>query len=136
MTPADIPNLHAAYQAATGYVLRLDMYRERQWFDWAARGFTQPDLLIVIQHLKRGIRNQTRNSGSLRFSNLIGQPDRFEEDLAEARQVIRKPTPIDPNRAAALRATGRPSAPPSPDGKTAAQILEGYEKLKAALKRP
>ena len=138
-TPAaqTIAALHAAYGQLTGLNLRLDMARERQWFDWLARGFTEADLRAVIAHIQRGIRSGDRRQGALKFSNLIGMPDYFEEDLAMARKVQRPPPPRpSAPLAAALRATGRPAAPPLPPAKTSAEILAGYAALKKALASP
>jgi len=83
MTP--IPNLHAAYQRLTGLAIHLDMAREREWFDWLKRGFTEDDLAAVIAFHRRTVEDPRILGRMLRFGFLIGQPDRFEEDLAEAR---------------------------------------------------
>jgi len=82
----EIESLHRVYGEVTGQVIDLTMDRERIWFEWMARKFSEVDLRLVVRHLKAGISQGKRNDGSLRFSNLIGNPDLFEEDLAACRK--------------------------------------------------
>lgn len=101
MTPAaHIAELHRAYVNLTGLDVALNMDRERTWFEWLNYRrddpFTAADLKLVIDFLRRGIREERRNAGSLRFRNLIGSPDDFDEDRAAARKaaaVAAKPRP-------------------------------------------
>lgn len=89
--------LHALYVQLTGQPISLRMDRERTWFDWLAYRqpeFTAEDLRAVVLHLKAGIKDQKRNLGALKFSNLIGQPDYFEEDLALATAHARPRPPV------------------------------------------
>ena len=82
-----IEELHALYTALTGHALFLNADRERMWFEWLRYRnppFTSNELGLVIRRIKRGIEEGSRNVGALKFRNLIGQPDYFEEDLAEA----------------------------------------------------
>ncbi|MCE5278877.1 MAG: hypothetical protein LLG03_12715 [Planctomycetaceae bacterium] len=123
MTP--IPQLHALYVTLTGMDIRLDPSREYDWFQWTQAGFTADDLQLLVAEIKRGIRDQTRRPAALKFRNLIGDLQRFEEDLAEARARARAFRP-DPARASVLRSTGRPAADASPapaPARTAEQIL-------------
>lgn len=86
--------LHARYCAATAFDLALNYVRIRAWHDWLKWGdWNEADLALVIGYLRRKIAAGDRNPGSLKFSNLIEQPDRFEEDLALARSEnrIRRP---------------------------------------------
>lgn len=151
MTPAtDIPALHRAYVNLTGLDVALNMDRERVWFDWLHYRrddpFTATDLGLVIAHLRRGIRDEKRNPGALRFRNLIGNPDEFDEERAAARKaaaVAAKPRPpasvaetvrdahgsttrIVPN--AGTQDTSRPA------GAISEQALAGLRKLKEELK--
>ena len=92
----EINRLHALYCELTeqeGMGLRFD--RLRMWHDWTKCGWGAEDLRMVVRYLNLGINQGKRNQGSLKFSNLIGQLDRFEEDLFEARRVLRtrKPKP-------------------------------------------
>jgi hypothetical protein len=99
MTPsaASIPALHAAYCRLTGQQIGLNMARENTWFEWLRwrreRPFTVADLAAVIKHLQTGIKKGDRNPGSLKFSNLIGNPDYFEEDLGLALATARPKPP-------------------------------------------
>ena len=106
----EIRNLHGAYVRLTGLSVVLDLagYRERLWFDWLRMGWTEGDLAVVVGYVKRCISRNERgfNYGTLKFGSLIGQVDKFEEILAEARAVGRKPEGRNP-RAEILRATGR-----------------------------
>lgn len=137
--------LHDAYQLCTGLVLPLDMHRESVWCDFIRRGLTRQDLKLVITHIRRGIRDGSRNRGALRFNNLIARLDSFEEDLAEARAQSRARS-ADPNRAAVLRASGRPSSPAdatrqagqlaakiTSDPVAAAKAYEDFKKFKQSL---
>lgn len=100
MTPDNAPEivkkLHAAYEARTGYQIRLNMHRERMladWCSWSDWTWTETDLAIVIFYLRAKVAKGERNEGSLKFENLIGSPDRFEEDLNLAKEA-RKGQPI------------------------------------------
>lgn len=84
---AEIESLHRVYGEVTGQPINLTMDRDRTWFEWMARKFTEVDLRMVVRHLKVGINQGKRNDGALKFSNLIGNPDLFEEDLAACRKV-------------------------------------------------
>ena len=86
-TRQQIEALHDQYVAQTGHAIFLNPERERTWFEWLRfrqPPFTAEDLGLVIAKIKRGIHDGSRNAGALKFRNLIGQPDYFEEDLAEA----------------------------------------------------
>lgn len=89
ITKDDLADLHAAYVEATGYAVRMDAIRERDCYEFLARGFTVANLHTVARYLHKGIREKRRNLGCLKWSNLISQLDRFEEDLLEAQRVIR-----------------------------------------------
>lgn len=85
-----VKDLHATYEARSGYVITLNMQRENAWREWCQFGdwkWTAEDLARVIGYLRAQIRNDKRNDGALKFSNLIGQPDKFEEDLGLAREA-------------------------------------------------
>lgn len=129
-----IESLHAAYTRLTGYVLQLDMAREYEWFQWQRRGFTEQDLALVINYIKRGIREGRRNQGALKFSNLIVSSDFFEEDLAEAKALARMPKP-NPHKQEVLRATGRIEQP-SQSARSAAEVIKTsvYQELVALRK--
>jgi hypothetical protein len=92
--PEQIAAAHQLYCHLTAQSLRLGFDRERQWFEWLRAGFTLEDLRRVIGYLLREIRENRRNVGALKLSNLL-QPDRFEEDL-NIRRVRLEPLPRPP----------------------------------------
>lgn len=85
-------------------------------------GWTEPDLRLVVNHLKRLIRLERRRPESLKFHNLIGNVDGFNEDLADARAEsrVKKPTP----RQQMLASVGRCEQMTS-TARTAAEIMAG-----------
>jgi len=98
--PDAIRALHRAYVQLTGLDVGLNMDRERVWWDWlhyrTDDPFTAADLRLVIDYLRTGIRNEQRNAGCLRFRNLVGNPDYFDEERAAARKAratANKPRP-------------------------------------------
>jgi hypothetical protein len=133
-----IQELHRLYVELTGMALRLDMAREQEWVTWIQAGHTAEDLRLVVAHLKRGIREGERRPGALKFRNLIGQVDYFEEDLAMAKALARK-AHVDSGRAAVLRATGRPAAAPSQEARQVGDVMaaekafEDFKRLKEML---
>ena len=94
--PEQIAAAHQLYCQLTAQSLRLGFDRERQWFEWLRAGFTLEDLRRVIGYLQREIRENRRNVGALKLSNLL-QPDRFEEDLNIRRvRLEAPPAPVAP----------------------------------------
>ena len=91
-----IEQLHTLYAALTGMQILLTSDRERVWFEWQRGGFVQDDLRLVVRLIRSGIQEGKRNAGALKFSNLIGMPDRFEEDLALAKSAQRANRPAKP----------------------------------------
>lgn len=84
-----VKDLHAHYQARTGYVIAYNLSRENTWREWCSFGnwsWTCDDLSRVIGYLRKKIAKGERNEGALKFFNLIGRPDNFEEDLNLARE--------------------------------------------------
>lgn len=105
----EIRRLHGAYVRLTGLAVALDLqgYRELLWFQWLRGGFTESDLARVVRYVRGCMARGERgfNLGTLKFNSLIGQPDKFEELLAEASAVRGGARTSD--RDAVLRATGR-----------------------------
>jgi hypothetical protein len=97
---AQIAVMHAAYQTQSGQKVVLNMFRERAWFEWliwrTGNPFTISDVIIVCRYLRSQILKGDRNPGCLKFSNMIQDPDRFEEDLAMAAQFYRPKTAPKP----------------------------------------
>lgn len=85
-----IEAFHRAYCLATGQEIRLEGFdRERVWYEFLAAGFTIEDVALVGRFLVRAVEKGERNPGCLRFRNLIGQPDAFEEELQLVRAAMR-----------------------------------------------
>jgi hypothetical protein len=120
-----IVTLHALYGQITGMSIRLDMARESQWFEFIRRGHGEQELRDVVAHLRRGIRAGERRDACLKFSNLVGQVDYFEEDLALARAKARGRTfAVHGDKAAVLRATGRDTRINDRGPRAVGQILQ------------
>lgn len=88
-----VRDLHAFYVERTRYQIAYNMARENSWREWCTLGnweWTCDDLSCVIGYLRKKIARGERNEGALKFSNLIGRPDNFEEDLNLAREEARK----------------------------------------------
>lgn len=84
-----IEKLHLLYVELTGIDIRLTPDREQDWFLWCKAGFKEEDLRVLVAHIRKGIGSGNRNAGALKFRNLIGQVDYFEEDLGMARCELR-----------------------------------------------
>ena len=110
-----IQHVHRRYQALIGTTLPLAPHRERLWYEWFKAGYRTEDLEGVIEYLKQQIRQQRRNVGALKLSNLL-QLDRFEEDLTISRINLRpikkktKPRASAPPLLPALRQAGNQQA--------------------------
>jgi hypothetical protein len=69
--------------------VEFNMARESQWYQWLKwknhEPFTIEDLRAVIRYRRMLVNEGRQFHPCLRFGNVVGQPDRFEEDLALAR---------------------------------------------------
>lgn len=74
--------------------------RGEAWFRFIKAGFGVNDLEFLLIWLKRQIREEKRLPGALRFSTLIGDTFKFEEELSLARAESRnlKPAPTPKER--------------------------------------
>lgn len=89
---AHIRALHAAYEARTGFKIILNYQRLQMWHEWCKHAdwtWGETELARVIAYLRNKIQTRDRNEGALKFFNLIGHPDTFEEDLALAKESAR-----------------------------------------------
>lgn len=137
-TPTDIPShvrsLHASYESRTGYTIRFNSHRERQWWDWckwAEWEWTERELAIVIHYLRNKISKGERNEGALKLENLIGNPDRFEEDLNLANEA-RKGNPTF--RAKPAKSAAPSSAMVNSHGEAAETGKEAADRFRELLK--
>lgn len=127
-TATQIRAAHQLYCELTGQTLALRFDRERHWFELLRAGFTLEDLRRVITYLQREIREQRRNVGALKLSNLL-QPDRFEEDLNIARVRLRAPAPVPPPPPS-------PPPPPEPDEARWERGLQQIRQIRQRLRLP
>lgn len=89
-----IEEAHRRYCELTGYRLLLSIDRHYWWAQWLAKGFTDADLALVVRNIQKGIKTGNRHQGALKWSHLIQEPDRFEEELMEARASLRNTPPL------------------------------------------
>lgn len=87
-------HLHGVYCQLANAQLVLTMERIYWWSHFKARGFTEADLRLVLRYLWHEIKAERRRYGALKFSNLIQDVDRFEEDLFLARAWDRNYRPV------------------------------------------
>jgi hypothetical protein len=128
-----VKSLHDLYRTLSGLDLPCSLSIEFRWQTWLASGFDEDALRLVIEYLRRGMRDKKRSIACLRFSYLIQDTDLFAEHLSMARALARKPV-VDAGRAQVLRSTGRPCDTPQTKVRTAGEVLRGNEALKELLK--
>ena len=119
---------HQLYCQLTGQSLRLGFDRERQWYEWLRAGFTPQDLRRVIAYLQREVRENRRNVGALKLSNLL-QLDRFEEDLNISRVRLSAPAPVPQKTQPAI-----PTCSPAEQERGRQRALEQLRQLKEKLR--
>lgn len=131
--------LDADYVRLTGIDPGRDPWgsRDGAWYNWVQYGLTEGDLAVVVRYICRCIAESRRgfDMGSLRFSRLIGQPDKFSELLGEIRALARSKQG-DSARQAVLRATGRDDRRGASEervGQIAAKLVSDPVKAAAAL---
>lgn len=88
----EVAQLHAEYCRQTGREIDL-RFHEREWFELLrAYQFDAAklgrDVALLVRYLKKMIAREKRNPGALKLSNFL-QPDKFNEDLAEAKAVLK-----------------------------------------------
>jgi hypothetical protein len=93
------------------------------------QGYNENDLRLVIEVLRRKIKVGPNTLACLKFSNLIGDIEKFQESLSEARAMSRLPK-VDKSRESVLKATGRTTTKDTPP-QTAEQVLRNSEAFKA-----
>lgn len=134
---AKISCLRLAYEKLTGFSLAhrgvIDP-RQNFWFQFIKAGFTVQDLELVILHIKNQIRLGERRLGALRFSNLIEDPLRFQEELglAKAQQRNQKPPPSALDRVKALRERPVSQTTPADHRANCVSISEVIEAMRKA----
>lgn len=136
MIHEDYSALHSTYCTCTNRTMPMSSSMHFAWAAWSIHGWTEADIKLVVAHINKLIKLNRRRPESLRFHNLIGDTERFLEDISEARALSRQPKPTP--RTEILRATGRPE-PVQDTARSAAQIIaaekafEQFRQLKETL---
>lgn len=112
ISQTDLTRWHALYCALTDRELPCTMAMNFTWENFISHGWTEADLALVVKHIKSLIKLKRRRPESLRFHLLIGDTERFNEDISEARALARVPKP-NYRRQEVLKATGRTEEPKS-----------------------
>lgn len=130
-TPA-LKVLHDEYCRLIGSTLALTLDRMYWWSAWKARGFTIEDLRLVVTTIQKGIRDDRRRFGALKWSNLIQCADRFEEELSEARAMLRNAKPKRDARESVVSSMPTVRQAPAREPCTAKPISHWIEKMREA----
>lgn len=135
---AKIQSLARAYYQLTGFHMREGYLMNCQAREWLLLGFTEDDLKLVVAHIRKKVESERIRAAMLRWSFLIGNPVRFDEELQEARAVKRNAKPAKTNRERVLEVTGRvePESGNNFGVKTPAQVMsaagkKAFEEFKA-----
>ena len=138
-----VEKLHAEISELTGRPERF-MFHERSYAellkfysqDEAGIAGLAADLRLLIRYLQRQISAGSRNQGCLKIRNLLS-PDRFDEDLAEARAFFkRRAQRSNPPQSAPATASSKSQPLPNEEwnqkaGEARKQIAELKTKLRA-----
>lgn len=139
--PSDVQamclRLHTAYCTQTRRPTPMLPLLQRLWWDllsspeyaYDADRFGD-DLAHLVRYLLMGIRDDKRNDGALKLINLL-QPDRWWEDLAEARAKLRPLKPV-PKASAPTAPAPAPAAEPASEATRKDAIAGLLDHLKGA----
>lgn len=130
-----IPDLQRLYTQLTGFHLSTSYMREYAWSEFLRRGHTEAELVKTVTWLRGEIRKGNRNPGALRFSNLIEDCDRFEEELAMSGmrdRQFKERAKVSVGKREVLAATGRDAGdgavPSSPPARPVAELIAELRK--------
>lgn len=127
---SDYKQLHDIYVGMTGHEYPLSFGARSMWERWLYAGFKPNDLSLVIRYIKARVRSGKRQRESFKFMTLIGDTDKFADDLCMARAEARqKQGKFDPGKAGVLKSTGRQEKPLKDTAKTAYQIIQESKAL-------
>jgi hypothetical protein len=99
MSHSIIPKLHAAWNRATGQNLPMGVCSyelEHGYHQFLKAGYSEPEMLLVVNYLQAEIRKGNRKPAALRWRNCIGDVLRFAEELELARGAQRNKKPETP----------------------------------------
>ena len=125
---AKIQELHGTYCRLTRIDLPFNMSFWLRWEQFIKTGgYTKADLELVIRYIGAHIKKGERRVESFRFYNLVGDLERFAEDLSFARAAARPATQSPRETIRMAGPTGRPPEPPILDAKPVGKILSRLE---------
>lgn len=130
---ARITAAHQQYCRLTNFNIPQRPENERAWLEYL-RTHTIEELALVVRYLKSQVKHEKRNEGCLKFSNLVANLSRFEEDLAMANAWARNGRPVPTEREKVLSATGRPPVKPPADKTPGPIVAKLLAELKEAAK--
>lgn len=102
-----INSLARTFTDLTGYRIRESYLMQCEAREWLEAGFTEDDLKVVVWRIKKTVESERIRQSMLRWSFLIGNLVRFEEELQEAKATKRNHRPAPTNREKVLAVTGR-----------------------------
>lgn len=123
-----IDQFHEAYSKATLFRLPLNSDRRYWWEKLEARGVTLSDLKLVIRYLQFQIAKGERHDGCLRFSNLVGWSNRFDEELELAKAWER-------NRPPPRTVKDRYVTKPLDTSKSVSQVMAGSRDISELVRK-
>lgn len=131
-----IKALSKKFTELTGDEIRQTYLMQCQAREWLESGFTHEDLELVVWRIRKKVESERIRKAMLRWSFLIGNAVRFEEELQEAKAVKRNHRPAPSDRERVLSSTGRSSDQPLDRSKKAGQVLseagkKAFEDFKA-----
>lgn len=133
-TQHQIDTLDALYQRLSGvhfHARGVLNGREQGWHAFIRAGFTEADLREVVVWLRARIKIGKRDIGSLRFSSLILNLDRFDEELGLCRAERRNLRPAATPKQRVIE-QARPTVSPGPCEDTARPVAFWIEQLRKA----
>jgi len=118
-----VEQLHETYCSETGLEVPCTMFRLLAWDSFIHRNHNRDQLITVCRHLQKQVKNGRRSIGCLAFHLIVCDLEFFEEQLAEANALARKPQ-YSPGKAQVLRDSQRLPDPPPPQEQSAATLIE------------
>lgn len=128
-TTEQTQSMHHVYNLLSGLAIPFSMSLHFRYEMLIAQGMTADDLGLVINYVKRRIREKRRERESLLPRNILRDYSNFQEDLSMARAEQR--SQLSP-RDTALKALGRPVEASKP-ARSVADILAGEKAFKELL---
>lgn len=87
--------MHKTYCELSGMDVLLRFDRTSAWMQFMRENFTKNDLVAVLERLRILVKKGDRRPECLKFSNVVEQLDRFEEELAMVKAETAGITPVE-----------------------------------------